>query len=109
MPASTAPMTPRQRLELVQLACVAAWSDADVRPEEREVVRDLALHLALPEADLATVERWLAHGPPDFDPYNIPRAHRDAYLQAFLEVATADGRFDPEESGLLRVLRELLA
>ncbi len=109
MPASPAAMTPRQRLELVQLACVAAWSDAEVRPEEREVVRDLAQHLGLAEAERACVEQWLASGPPDFDPYAIPHDHRDTYLRAFLEVATADGRFDPEESALLRVLRELLA
>ena len=109
MPATPAAMTPRQRLELVQLACVAAWSDADVRPEEREVVRDLARHLGLSDSERATVERWLTSGPPEFDPYAIPHGHCEAYLNAFLEVATADGRFDPEESALLRVLRELLA
>ena len=71
-------------------------------------MRDLALQLELSTADRAQVERWLEDGAPDFDPDVIPRAHREAFLAAFLEVATADGRFDTEESDLLRVLRELL-
>jgi len=102
-------MNPDQRLQLVQLACVAAWSNLDVRPEERAVVLDIASTLDLPPGSDKLVECWLSDGPPDLDPYSIPREHRDSYLQAFLEVATADGRIDLEESETIRVLRELLA
>ncbi len=105
----TTHMTAEQRLQLVQLACIAAWSDLEVRPEERSVVLDIAANLELPAGSKALVEGWVLDGPPDLDPYAIPREHRDAYLRAFLEVATADGRIDLEESEMIRVLRELLA
>ena len=104
----TSAMTPRQRLDLLQLACVAAWSDAEIHPQERAVVRDLARHFELDAVDVARVEGWLTVGPPDFDPQAIPEAHRQTYFRAFLEVATADGRLDPAESALIRLLRELL-
>jgi len=106
MSAST--MTPRQRLELVQLACVAAWSNAEVNADERAAVRDLARHFGLTAAEQREVDRWLSEGAPDFDPYAIPHAHREADFRAVIEVVTSDGRLDPEESALLRVLRELL-
>lgn len=105
---STATMSPEQRLQLAHLACIAAWSNLEVRPEERAVVLDIAAHLQLGQEGVSKVEAWLADGPPDFDPYTIPREHREAFLQAFLEVATADGRIDLEESETIRVLRELL-
>jgi len=103
-----ATMSPSTRKKLVQMACVAAWSDLEIREEERQVVFDLAAQLALPGGDLVEVRQWLRSPPPDFDPYDIPREHRQAFLEAFLEVVTADGRIDPEESETIRLLRELV-
>lgn len=104
-----ATMTPTTRKKLVQMACVAAWSDLEIRPEERRAIFDLATQLALPGADLAEIKDWLSAPPPDFDPYDIPNEHRQAFLEAFLEIVTADGRIDPEESEAIRLLRELVA
>lgn len=104
-----ATMTPTTRKKLVQMACVAAWSDLEIREEERRVIFDLATQLALPGADLAEVKDWLTTPPPDFDPYDIPNEHRQAFLEAFLEVVTADGRIHAEESETIRLLRELVA
>jgi uncharacterized tellurite resistance protein B-like protein len=107
MSAST--LNHEQRIQIVHLACIAAWSNLDVRDEERDVVLDMARQLGLSDTEMARVKGWLQDGPPDFDPYTIPREHREAYLRAFLEVVTADGRIDLEESETIRVLRELLA
>lgn len=101
-------MTPATRKKLVQMACIAAWADLEIHPTEREVIFDLATKLALPGAELDEVEQWLKSPPPDFDPYEIPREHRAAFLEAFLDVIVADGRIDPEESESIRLLRELV-
>lgn len=103
-----ATMTPETRKKLVQMACIAAWADLEIHENERKVVYDLATQLALPNEDLADVDEWLRSAPPDFDPYSIPDEHRAAFLEAFLEVMTADGRIDPEESETIRLLRELV-
>ena len=101
-------MTPPTRKKLVQMACVAAWADLEIQEEERRVIFDLATKLALPGADLGEVREWLKSPPPDFDPYDIPSEHRQAFLEAFLQVVVADGRIDPEESEAIRLLRELV-
>jgi uncharacterized tellurite resistance protein B-like protein len=103
-----ATMSPSTRKKLVQMACIAAWSDLEIHDSERRVIFDLATQLALPGNDLADVREWLQSPPPDFDPYEIPNEHRAAFLAAFLEVVTADGRIDPEESETIRLLRELV-
>lgn len=104
-----ASMPPHTRKKLVQMACVAAWSDLEIQDSERKVVFEIATQLALNAAELEEVKRWLDEAPPEFDPYDVPHEHRQAFLEAFLEVVTADGRIDAEESETIRVLRELLA
>ena len=96
-----------ERLKLVQLACHAAWADLSVQNEEREVILSLAKHLQLPAEDIDCVVSWLKHGPPDFDPYDIPASHRKAFFETMMEVVNADGRVDPEESETIQLLREL--
>ena len=96
-------------MKLIQMACVAAWSDMDIAPEERTVVLELATRLALGEDELKTVEAWLKSPPPEFDPYSIPRAYREAFLAAMVNVAKADGRIDPEETETFRLIRELVS
>jgi len=103
-----ATMTPDTRKKLVQMACIAAWADLEIHDNERRVVYDLATQLALPGEDLEDVAGWMRSPPPDFDPYEIPHEHRAAFLEAFLEVMTADGRVDTEESETIRLLRELV-
>ena len=102
-------MKPSDRMKLIQMACVAAWSDMDMAPEERTVVLELATRLALEGDELTTVEGWLKSPPPEFDPYTIPRAYREAFLSAMTKVAKADGRIDPEETETFRLIRELVS
>ena len=102
-------MSQATRKRLVQMACVAAWSDMSIAQVEREVVMNLASSLGLSEPDLAEVQTWLKHPPPDFDPYDIPREHRQTFLDALVTVMKADGRLDPEESETLRLISELVS
>jgi uncharacterized tellurite resistance protein B-like protein len=96
------------RRRLIQMACVAAWSDMDIADEEREAVRKLAHSMDFSEEDMKVVEEWLKRPPPEFDPYDIPREHRKLFLDSFVEIIESDGRIDPEESESIRLLRELV-
>jgi len=106
---NVASMPPATRKKLVHMACVAAWSDLEIKESERNVVFEIATQLALTRDEMDEVRRWLEEPPPEFDPYDIPHEHRQSFLTAFLEVVTADGRIDVEESESIRLLRELLA
>lgn len=96
------------RRHLLGLACLAAWSDLVVVPEERELVLDKAVKLAMGEDQIKEVESWLKGAPPEFDPNDIPLEHRQLYLDTLLEVILADGRVAPEECEMLRLMREML-
>lgn len=101
-------MNAQTRKKLVQLACVAAWSDMDLAESEREVVMGLAMEMALDEDDLDEVKTWLKRPPPEFDPYDIPTAHRTEFVAAFRKVIEADGRIDPEESEAIQLICQLV-
>jgi len=99
--------SPVIKKKLVQLACIAAWVDLEVKPTERDVVLAIATQLGYSQDELLEVRGWLEHAPPEIDPYEIPTEERQAFLEAFLEVASADGRIAAEESEMIRILREL--
>lgn len=96
------------RERLVQLACVAAWSDLDVAAEERAVVLELAADLALGPRSMAKVQSWLDGPPPYLDPQAIPPQHRTAFLEALRAVIRADGRIERAECETLRLIEELV-
>lgn len=102
-------MSIADRKRLVQVACVAAWSDADLAAEEREFVLKLAKALELDDEAISQVAVWLKHGPPDLDPNVIPRQHKATFLEVFRAVVAADGYIDPEESEVMILLDELLS
>jgi len=102
-------MNPMTKRRLMQLACVAAWSNMELVEAERDAVLQLAHEIDLAEGDLDLVKHWLREGPPDFDPYDVPHSHRQAFLEAFTRVVAADGRIDPEESEAIRLIRELVS
>ena len=96
------------RRSLMMLACHAAWSDLAVVQAERDVVTALAKRLQLDEAALADVNRWLAGPPPEIDPYDLPREHKEVLCATLLEVVEADGVLAPEECETLRLVREFM-
>jgi len=101
-------MTMEERRTLVHAACVAAWSDLEVQPEERAIVLELCMDLALSEADVIRAQSWLDAPPPVLDPNRIPTRHGEAFVAALVEVVEADGRLDPHECETIRLIRELL-
>ncbi len=98
----------RSRKRLVQLVCVAAWSDLDLAEAERTHIMGLAADLALGADDMVDVKAWLASPPPDFDPMDVPRQHAPIFLEALAAVIAADGKIDPEECETLRLISELI-
>ena len=100
-------MSQSTRRKLVQMACVAAWSDLEVAEAEKGVVRALAFELGLGGDDLLTIEEWLKTPPPEFDPFEIPHAYRRDFVHVLERVVVADGVIDPEECVTLALIREL--
>lgn len=96
------------REKLVQLACVAAWSDFDVAKEEREVVLALAAELAMGPKAIERVRGWLDGPPPYLDPQSIPVEHRKTFIDTLRSVIKADGRLDPAECETLGLIEELV-
>ena len=101
----------KERMVLLQFVCSFAWTDLRVQQEERDLVMRICGRLGLTNAELQQVELWLLKPPPadDLDPTQIPRAHRQLFLQAAEATVKADGRVVPAERDQLAVFRELLA
>ena len=90
-------------------ACVAAWSDLEIQKEERAIILDLCVRLALPQPDIIRAQSWLDGPPPYLDPNQIPREHAAVFLAALEEVIASDGRIQPEESETMSLIRELVS
>jgi uncharacterized membrane protein YebE (DUF533 family) len=102
-------MDERTRINLLKMACVAAWSDLSIADSERKVVLDLAREISVGDEGRALAEGWLKSPPSDFDPYDIPHKHAKTFIEALQTVMRADGRIDPEESETLNLIRELVS
>ena len=102
-------LDPPQRLQLIRFLCSFAWADLEVRPAEREFVRQMVDRLELAEDERAQVKEWLRSPPAgdSIDPTRVPAAHRKLFLQAVEGIVAADGEIAPEERESLEVLREL--
>jgi len=100
-------MNATDRLRLMQFVCSFAWADLEVRPEEREFIRKLVGQLGLSPDEQLQVQRWL-QVPPDPDPADVPREHRQAFLDAIDGLIRADGEIADEELDSFAVFRMLL-
>ncbi len=108
MHADVSQMSPETRLDLVKLACVAAWSDFEIAEEERTFVLQLATDLALDVDEVLRVESWLKGPPPEFDPNAIEPEYKKAFVEALMGAVMADGRIDPEECLTMGLIRDML-
>lgn len=88
-----------EKLRLVKFVCAFAWADLQVDESERKFVRGLVSNMGLSEDELKKVEGWLDSPPveDDLDPNEIPDDHRQLFLDAALEMVTADGVVDRME------------
>ena len=106
MPASL----PREdRLRLMKFVCSFAWADLEIQKEERDFVGKMIETLEL-EADRKQIEGWLKHPPPpeEVDPTDVPREHRELFLDAVRRLVAADDRIDPKEAETLALFEQLM-
>jgi uncharacterized tellurite resistance protein B-like protein len=106
MPASL----PREdRLRLMKFVCSFAWADLEIQDEERDFVGAMIKHLEL-EDERPLIEGWLRHPPPaeEVDPTDVPREHRELFLDAVRRLVAADDRIDPKEAETLALFEQLL-
>ena len=88
------------RLRLMKFICSFAWADLEIQDEERAFITKLITELELDEAEQAQVERWLEIPPraEELDPAEIPRSHREIFLETARAMIVADGRIDEDEA-----------
>jgi uncharacterized tellurite resistance protein B-like protein len=101
---------PREdRLRLMKFVCAFAWADLEVQDEERAFVGKMIDFLGL-ESDRKSIEAWLRHPPrpEEVDPTDIPREHRELFLDAVRRLVAADDRIDPKEAETLALFEQLL-
>jgi tellurite resistance protein len=103
-------MDRRDRMRLMKFVCSFAWADLEIRPEERAFVADLIERLGLDAEETGQVAGWLQTPPPPdaIDPTQVPREHRQIFLDAVQGVVVADGRVAPEERENLELFRDLM-
>jgi uncharacterized tellurite resistance protein B-like protein len=106
MPASL----PREdRLRLMKFVCSFAWADLEIQKEERDFVGKMIETLDL-EDDRKQIEGWLKHppAPEEVDPTDVPREHRELFLDAVRRLVAADDRIDPKEAETLALFEQLM-
>jgi hypothetical protein len=97
-------------MTLLQFVCSFAWTDLRVQQAERDLVMRIVGRLGLTADETRQVQKWLQQPPPidDVDPAQIPREHRQMFLEAAELAVKADGRVVPAERDQLAVFRDLL-
>lgn len=98
------------RLRLMKFVCSFAWADLEVQEAERGFVARLVAKMDLDEEETEQVETWLQVPPPveELDPNEIPRSHRQIFLDAVRQLIEVDGRIDPEELENFELLAQLI-
>jgi len=94
----------------MRFICSFAWADFEIQPEEKEFVKAMVAKLNMPEDERNEVWKWLEVPPrvEDVDPTEIPREHREFFLDSVKEVVMADGVLAAEEEDNLKIFEELL-
>jgi uncharacterized tellurite resistance protein B-like protein len=103
-------LSKEDRLRLMRFVCSFAWADLHVEDKERKLVRKLVQRLKLSAAEAKQVEQWLKlpPRPEEVDPGEVPRQHRELFLNAAREMIVADGEVHPEEEATYSLLEQLL-
>ena len=98
------------RLQLMRFVCSFAWADLEVTDTEREFIVRLVDRLDLDEAEREAVAQWLEVPPTadELDPADIPREHRQLFLDAARAMILSDGEVDEVEAENLIILDQLL-
>jgi uncharacterized membrane protein YebE (DUF533 family) len=98
------------RLQLMRFVCSFAWADLEISAREREFIINMVARLDLDEEEQKQVNEWLEMPPSadELDPADIPREHRQLFLDAARALILADGDVDDAEAENLVILDQLL-
>lgn len=98
------------RLLLMRFICSFAWADLEIRDEERALVSSMIRRLQFNEREGRQIREWLEVPPrPDaVDPANVPKKHREVFLEAMRSTIAADGQIAPEEQESLSLFGRLI-
>lgn len=98
------------RLQLMRFVCSFAWADLEVTDRERDFVVKMVDRLGLDDDERSQVDKWLEVPPhPDeLDPEDVPREHRELFLDAARAMILSDGEVDDVEAENLIILDQLL-
>lgn len=94
----------------MKFVCSFAWADLQVKDSEREFIKRLMKRFELSAAEKKQVEQWLELPPSaeELDPNQVPRAHRQLFVDTARAMIAADGVIDEEERESLQLLELLL-
>jgi len=98
------------RLQLMRFVCSFAWADLEIADAEREFIVKMVVRLGLDEEEQEQVATWLEVPPPvdDLDPADIPKEHRQLFLDAAKAMIMSDGSVEDVEAENLIILDQLL-
>lgn len=98
------------RLQLMRFVCSFAWANLEVTTQERDFIVKMVERLGLDEDERTQVSKWLEVPPraDDLDPADIPREHRQLFLDAARAMILSDGDVDDVEAENLVILDQLL-
>ncbi len=99
-----------ERLQLMRFVCSFAWADLEVTEGERDFVVRLVDRLDLDDDEREQVAKWLEVPPraDDLDPADVPREHRQLFLDAARAMILSNGRLGDVEAENLVILDQLL-
>ncbi len=99
------------RLSLMRFVCSFAWADFEIQDQERTFIGKLISALELQPDERAQVDEWLKVPPmpEEVDPTQIPKQHREMFLDTVKAVVMSDGVLDPDEEENLKLFVELLS
>ncbi len=99
-----------ERLQLMRFVCSFAWADLEVTEGERDFVVRLVDRLDLDDDEREQVAQWLEVPPraDDLDPADVPREHRQLFLDAARAMILSNGRLGDVEAENLVILDQLL-
>src|SRR5687768_2147209 len=103
-------ITKDDRMRLMRFVCTFAWADLEVQEAEREFIGRMILALQLDPDEAGRVMEWM-EVPPSVDlvdPEDVPKHHKQLFLDAVQAVVERDGTILPSERESLDVLRQIL-
>lgn len=98
------------RLQLMRFVCSFAWADLRIEEKERAFVAKLVKQLRLNDDEREQVQTWL-NSPPrveDIDPADVPKAHRELFIDVARAMVVSDGTVSADEAENLALLEMLL-